>query len=285
MRNQTQALITNKEIILLLKTVSLILMNLIRLDYDSPADAEKVVNCRRLIFEALFSVLNESYNESQEQPMEVDQEETKEVTIVAQPDSKNKDIRSTNKGLLEFHQLIIEALAFSDTTENIESQFKLFRQIYATVSWEIRLGILRNIDTLFYLVCKSRKSVREIIENNKLLGTFLLYIIDFTKENGEKFDINLMHLSKILKITAESLPNNSEISLKIAENIEQIFDSKIKEDKRNKRREREADTSDIDNKGLIQIKVDNQHELIKQENKILTDIMQNYYLIKKALSS
>ena len=256
-----------------------------KLDYDSPADAEKVINWRKFMFESLYSVLHESYGDDTSVPMQVDQEETKEATIVVQPDSKNKDIRSINKSLLEFHQLIIETLAFSDTSENIETQFMLYRKIYATVSWEIRLGILRNLDTLFNFICKGRKSVKEIVENNKLLNSFILYILDFTQENGEKFDINMLYLSKVIRALAESVTENSDILVKITEGIEQIFENKIKEDKRNKRREREAETDDVDNKGLIQIKIDNQHELIKQENNILVEIMQNYYLAKKALNS
>mmetsp|Transcript_28773 Transcript_28773/g.25474 ORF Transcript_28773/g.25474 Transcript_28773/m.25474 type:complete len:209 (+) Transcript_28773:770-1396(+) len=205
----------------------------------------------------------------------MEEEDKVSESHVSQPDSKNSDIRSVKKEVLEFHQLIVEALAFSNTPEFISKQFKLYKSMYFSVSREIRLGILNNLNTLFNTICHSKSKIGELVEENKELYSFISSIVSSTQEN-------LLQLSKILKTLVESLDSASPLRIKILNNIDEIFASKVKEDQRNKKKERIQDAmeEEIDEGGAIKIPINNQHDKLKEENKILTLIMQNYYLMK-----
>jgi len=269
-----------KEVTLLLITVSRIQLQLIRLEYDSEKDAEKVIESRKLLFDALYSVLSQNYAVESDVEMSSETEEAKAPNIVIQPDTKNKDIRSTKKKDFELHQLIIEALAYSDTEEFIEKQFQLYKQMYFSVSWEIRLGILKNLNTLLHTVVKSKHDVKKLIEENNQLESFLRYLVGFTTENGEKFDSNLLNLSKILNTLVQSLDDKSQLRIDILDNIDQIFDVKVKENNRVKKRQREQKFEEDEEGGAVKIPIESQHEMLREENRILTEIMQFYYLMK-----
>ncbi|CAI2382409.1 unnamed protein product [Moneuplotes crassus] len=261
-----------KEAALLMSTVGNIIFRLLSLDYDTEEDKKPIRETSKNYFNNLFTLLQGNYES--EEAKEEEKEEVKIDSHVKQPDIKNKDIRSVNKQALEFHQLIVEALAYSHDQEQIHQQFELYQKLYFSVSREMRLGILNNLQVLFEIVCNSKTVVRELVEENKTLKIFLLSIVGSTQEN-------LLQLSKILRILVESLSQESEVRVKILENIDEIFASKVKEDKRNKKREQMREEQEVDDSGAIKI-ASSQHDKLKEENKVLTMIMQNYYLMKNS---
>ena len=92
---------------------------------------------------------------------------------------------------------------------------------------------------------------------------------------------NLLELSKLLKTLVESLYPSSKLRIKILENIDEIFASKVKENERNKKKERLREAVEkVEEDGAIKIPVSAQHDKLKEENRTLTLIMQNYYLMK-----
>lgn len=139
-----------KEAALLLKTVGNILFRLANLDYDTSKDAEVVTETRNSLFNSLYSILSEKYG--LEEVKEENIEETKDDSHVIKIDTKNRDIRSVKKEILDFHQLIVETLAFSSTPEHLQKQFKLYQHMYFSVSREIRLGVLNNLETVFSVI-------------------------------------------------------------------------------------------------------------------------------------
>jgi hypothetical protein len=85
-----------KSIIGLMKSVANIQFHLMNLDYDSPKDAEKVLESRDSLFDTLFSILKDAY-EPKDAVMEENEEAKVEVTVVNQTEDDYKDIRSVNK--------------------------------------------------------------------------------------------------------------------------------------------------------------------------------------------
>ena len=137
-----------KQATLLLSCVNNILLKQENLEYDTPEDAKVVIESRQNLFTELFAILTQNYAQNEDVEMEIEEKKVDESHVV-QEDIKNSDIRSVKKEVIEFHQLIVEALAFSNTPEFISQQFELYKIMYFSVSREIRLGILNNLNTLF----------------------------------------------------------------------------------------------------------------------------------------
>lgn len=108
-------------------------------------------------------------------------------------------------------------------------------------------------------------------------------VLEFVSENGEKYDAVLLQLARTLKALVEVVPQGSEVRQVVYERLDGVFEEKVRQSKRIRKREMMMESEETDGCGIVKIKAGDKHESLKQENQVLTEIMQNYYLIKNAL--